>query len=428
MARTTPKTKQFALSSTPTHIGEGFEEFTSSVGVRIAIPTDATSAVWIGDKDVTTSNGGIYFPGTSTRLPSTSPVGWYALTDGAAVTISVEQASGGAAAPEWSDAGSAGVAGGGGGGGGATEAKQDAQIVQVATLISNTTGLALDATVVQVKEAIDALKGNGVDNATLYDLLFEMQTRGAIDTAHLENIAAATSDSSLTLDSLLASSEVIETYTDNVEPLLTDIKANQTNGTQVVSANLRVASNPVSNENPVPVVYQNFATFNVIALATALANGKALISVMFAGGGSATKLRLLDVQIMNVQTANVTGTLADIQLRRITAHAGGTEITNLVTKYDTLDTLGTGITVRTGATPVTSEANPLRKWLLATDEYAIGSLETEGFQASLENTFPNFFFDPRTRPLVARVGEGFQILCNTVAAGTFDVGLTFAQE
>jgi len=206
------------------------------------------------------------------------------------------------------------------------------------------------------------------------------------------------------------------------------IQAPTTAVTGTVTADIRVASAAVTNANPVPVVNQNFATFNVIALATALGNGKAMISIMLVSGGSVTRLRLLDVQLMNVQQTNVTGILADFQLRRITAHSGGSDITNVVTKNDTADTLDAGITVRTGAT-VTTEANPLRKWLFATDEYTVGNLETEAFQASQENTFPNFFFDPRMRPLVARVNEGFQILCNSNStAGTFDVGLTFSQE
>jgi hypothetical protein len=113
-----------------------------------------------------------------------------------------------------------GASSGGGGAGAATEAKQDEQIVQAATLISNTTGLALDATVVLVKDAIDALKGNGVLDATLYDILIELETRGALDSAALSNIETATSDSAIKLDSILSSSQTIETYTDNLETLI----------------------------------------------------------------------------------------------------------------------------------------------------------------------------------------------------------------
>lgn len=120
-------------------------------------------------------------------------------------------------------------AGGGGGAGAATEAKQDAQIVQAATLISNTTGLALDATIVLVKEAIDALKGNGVLDATLYDILIELQTRGALDSASLSNIEAATSDSAIKLDSILSSSQTLETYTDGLEGALAAINTKLAN-------------------------------------------------------------------------------------------------------------------------------------------------------------------------------------------------------
>lgn len=114
------------------------------------------------------------------------------------------------------------AAGGGLPAGASTEAKQDDQIVQFATLISNTTGGALDATVQAVKDAIDSLKGNGVDNATHYDILFELQTRGAVDTDHLLNIEAASSDSAIKLDSIFGSTQLLETYTDGLEGLSTD--------------------------------------------------------------------------------------------------------------------------------------------------------------------------------------------------------------
>lgn len=112
--------------------------------------------------------------------------------------------------------------GGGGGAGPATEAKQDAQITQFATIISNTTGAALDATVLLVRDAVDAIRGSGAEVSTIYDVLTELQTRGAVDTAHFENIAAATSEAAITLDSLLGSSQTIETYTDNLETLITE--------------------------------------------------------------------------------------------------------------------------------------------------------------------------------------------------------------
>jgi hypothetical protein len=374
--RTAPITKQVALTGTETDLGALFDETEGKF--RLTVPSGATSSVWIGKKGVTATGGdggGAYVAGTCVQLPSTSLRGWFAITDGASVTITLECATGGADAPDWSDAGTTSPGGGGGGGGTVDQGTGDPANPWSVQGVNGGTPERL---------ATAALQGAGLPSA--------LTPGGGVKTGLVDAIPAGT------------------------------------NSIGNVNADLRVGSAAVTNANPVPTVFQNFPTFNVLALATALGNGKALISIMLNAGGTATKVRLLDVQIMNVQITNVTGVLADIQIRRITAHSVGTDITNLVTKFDTLNTLDAGITVRTGAT-VTTEANPLRKWLLATDEYAVGSLETESFQASQENQFPGFFFDPRMQPLVARLNEGFQILCNTnTTAGTFDVGLTFSVE
>jgi hypothetical protein len=83
----------------------------------------------------------------------------------------------------------------------------------------------------------------------------------------------------------------------------------------------------------------------------------------------------------------------------------------------------------TGATALTEEANFFRKWVVATDEYTVGALETESFQASLDNIFPSYTYDPRVRPITARVNQGFHIRCATnTTSGTFDVGFVFTTE
>lgn len=145
MPRTTPLTKQVALTGTPTHLGSVLPE-DSAVGVRITVPNDATSSVWVGGSDVTPETGGLYRPGSSTRLPTTSFRDWYAVTDGASVTVVLEVALGGnAGGPEWSDAGStsAGVSGPGGEAL-ATEATVD-RTADAAELLASTVGTSTPA-------------------------------------------------------------------------------------------------------------------------------------------------------------------------------------------------------------------------------------------------------------------------------------------
>lgn len=111
--RTAPITKQFAVAGTPVHLGA---QITEEGRFRITVPLTAGSSVWIGKAGVAPSDGGEYCAGSSVQLPSSSMNGWYAVTDGTSVTVTLECATGGADAPDWADAGttSAGSSGGGG--------------------------------------------------------------------------------------------------------------------------------------------------------------------------------------------------------------------------------------------------------------------------------------------------------------------------
>lgn len=115
MARTIPATKQVLIGEFPVHLGEAMPE-ESSVGVRITVPSDAAGYVWIGSEDVTADPGDRpgerLSPGSSVRLPSTSFQGWYAVTDGATVFVTLAIALGGnSSTPEWGNAGGGGVLG-----------------------------------------------------------------------------------------------------------------------------------------------------------------------------------------------------------------------------------------------------------------------------------------------------------------------------
>ena len=115
---TEPLTKQVALTGVETDLGSLFGESTGKV--RLSIPDAATSSVWLGKKGVTTDDDE-YKKGTQTQLPTTSLRGWYAVTDGASVTITITIATGGVDAPDWITAGTNGASSGGGGGGGTVD-------------------------------------------------------------------------------------------------------------------------------------------------------------------------------------------------------------------------------------------------------------------------------------------------------------------
>jgi hypothetical protein len=211
----------------------------------------------------------------------------------------------------------------------------------------------------------------------------------------------------------------------------TNLRALRTDTNGRLDANLYMGGTAVSNTNPVFIVPQNKATFIAYSPNTALGNNKSMLSVFLASGGSATRLSLIDVVVLNTQATNVAGVIATLLLYRITTSAptGGTDLTASVVKYDTNDTLDAAVTAMTGATALTEEANFFRKWVVATDEYTVGALETESFQASLDNIFPSYTYDPRVRPITARVNQGFHIRCATnTTSGTFDVGFVFTTE
>lgn len=108
-------TKQAALSGTETDLGALFGESTGKI--RLSVPDAATSSVWLGKKGVSTSDDE-YKKGTQTQLPTTSLRGWYAITNGDSVTVTITMATGGVDAPDWITAGTNGSSSGGGGGGG----------------------------------------------------------------------------------------------------------------------------------------------------------------------------------------------------------------------------------------------------------------------------------------------------------------------
>lgn len=175
-------TKQVALTGTETDLGALFGESTGKI--RLSIPDAATSSVWLGSKGITTLTGGEYKAGTQTQLPTTSLRGWYAITDGASVTVTIEMATGGVDAPDWITAGTVGAGGGGGGGGDATAANQLVQIaaeqaIQVATESIDTktpADPATDTAIANVVTAVDNVASVVATDGTAQSILAALGT------------------------------------------------------------------------------------------------------------------------------------------------------------------------------------------------------------------------------------------------------------
>ena len=174
------------------------------------------------------------------------------------------------------------------------------------------------------------------------------------------------------------------------------------------------------------VVVEDYASFTVTAPSVVIGNNKSLLSLMNAAG-SGKVLRIREIYIINSQVVPVTGVVATVSLRRITGHSAGTTITPV--PNDTTDTLGS-ITAITGSTVAGEFAAFLQRWFLSTDEWGVGTLDTEGLQATFQSHFPIFARrDTEMRPLTLRSGEGFTVKCETNStAGAFDIIVAFTQQ
>lgn len=181
----------------------------------------------------------------------------------------------------------------------------------------------------------------------------------------------------------------------------------------------------VTRDGAVKVVEQTFATFIVNATSVVPASNKSMVSLLNAGG-SAVKVRIRDLKIINSQVTGVTGVTANFDLFRFTGHSAGTSITPLA--YDTSDSLNGSVTSRTGAT-ITGETSLLRRWVWSTDEWGTGPMDVESTDHTFQNFFPAYAPDRFTKPITLNAGEGIHIKFTTASTvGGWDFWITFTQE
>lgn len=174
-----------------------------------------------------------------------------------------------------------------------------------------------------------------------------------------------------------------------------------------------------------PIPYHP-ATFIARSEATALASGKSMISLENAAG-SAVVVRVMAVNLMNVQTTGVTGVMAEFGARRFTSHSAGTSIT--IDGRDSSDAINGSVTARTGAT-ITGDSgvNNFGRRIWSADEHGVGGLDVQSNDAATQNTAPSFNFS-HGEPVILRAGEGLHIRMNTATAvGSYDLEIIFTQE
>lgn len=184
-------------------------------------------------------------------------------------------------------------------------------------------------------------------------------------------------------------------------------------------------SDPGLNVRPIPYEPE---TFMVPAIATALGNGKSMISIVNAAG-SPVLIKIRRIWIVNQRTTAVTGVVTDFRFRRNTGHSAGTDLTANIQELDTNNTLNANVTVRTGATIAGAFAAHLRRYQASSDEWGPGTADVESAAHSDQELRPIYDASLNAQPITLRAGQGFDILCNTnTTAGTFDITLEFTQE
>ena len=162
-------------------------------------------------------------------------------------------------------------------------------------------------------------------------------------------------------------------------------------------------------------------TFAILANDIALANNKSMLSILNTG---TAVICVREVWVINTRIAAVTGVAGDFQIRRITGHSAGTDLSTTpgFLPHDTADTVPTGLTARTGATVAGEAAGPLHRRVWSTDEWGPGTLDNEGYDHGVQNALPFYRSEHPKKPITLRTNQGISIRFNTNStAGTFDI-------
>jgi hypothetical protein len=143
--------------------------------------------------------------------------------------------------------------------------------------------------------------------------------------------------------------------------------------------------------------------------------------------GSAVRVKIKDLKIINTRTTAVTGIIADFRLLRCTSHSGGTTV--VPAPYDTTNTLDGSITARTGATITGEGTNILARAIHSSDEWGPGTVDTEGthYPYQLYNSVLPVVEGGESITLNANEGVTLKHVTNSTA-GSFDIMMIFTQE
>lgn len=151
------------------------------------------------------------------------------------------------------------------------------------------------------------------------------------------------------------------------------------------------------------------ASFTVSGIDITFGNNKSLLTI-FNSTGSGVIIKVYRVIFLNNQTVAVAnGVVTTIELRRITASTGGSDLTTI--KHDTnTSNLSANVYVKTGATDTVS-SDTFRKFLWSTDEPAATTSTIDEWECIpvFNTVWDSGYGDTNLEPIVLRENEGLAI-------------------
>jgi hypothetical protein len=169
-------------------------------------------------------------------------------------------------------------------------------------------------------------------------------------------------------------------------------------------------------------------TFITVVSGVQLDMNKSMFSLYNSGTSSPVVLKIRKISIINVQTSQIGGTVANFEIRRITSHSAGTTINPQT--LDTRNSLNSVVSAKTGGTVTGESADIITRYLWSAEEWSVGSSLAESQEHAQQTLVPAWNLQEfNLSPLTLRANEGFTIkqTVNTTA-GSFDVVVIFSQE
>lgn len=166
------------------------------------------------------------------------------------------------------------------------------------------------------------------------------------------------------------------------------------------------------------------ATYNLAALDVAFAANKCMAGV-FNGSGSGVVIRVYRIWMLNNQLTTVTGVLTNVELRKITAATGGTDIAP--TLNDT-NSAALPAQIKAGTNMTVTLGGILKRVIWSTDEPAGNAsvtLDEMECIVPLGCVWEMGYGDPYSTPLVLREGDGICLYNTGGSVGQCDIFIEF---